>query len=580
MRWVSFGFAVLFAAASLRAEPEPAPSAAPASALVGERAAGARSAGSGGSTGAAGAAGAAGASDDAAASAEAAAPPTSSAPSAEVAPAPSPSPPASALAPAPEEPVQPKPPPKPDAVARLGDITVLSFRVPGDGKSPEERARAAIKELNSAVDDPKGLEVRVERRRDRALIYAGATLVTQLFEEDAIAAGDSSLEVHAATAASSARRAITSARQQKSVSQTVFSLSLAVFLALIALFLMRRFGQVADRARVWLEENGDRVLSIRVQRIELITPAMLKSSALVALSLFKWFGQFAIFYTWLVAVLWRFDATRGYTQRLTGLTLSPASQFMERLAGALPILAVAAVAALAVFVLVRFVGLFFAAVARRETALSWLPPDLAHPTGVLLRIAIVITALVFAAPVVTGDSEGSLSRAGMVALFAIGFSATPLIATGLIGMVMLYGRRLRVDEHVEYAGELGRVSSINLFEVRLATAEGTEIRLPHLLLLRTPLRGLGRRPRIAAEIAVSADTLPSTALRVLDQAASRVGREARIELQAADADGLSYRVSVVCESLDARTVLTVALLEALAAASIPLGRSRFTTRSG
>lgn len=492
---------------------------------------------------------------------------------------PLPPPAASALGAAPHPSAAPeKPPAKTDAPVRLGDTKVFVFRVAAGDKSPTVRARAATEALVTALDDPN-LEVRVVRQGDAAIIYAGPTPVAQLFQEDALAAGDSSLDVHASFVAAKVRRAITSERERKSIASNVFSFSLVVFFALIALYLMRKVGEVADRIRSWLEHLGDRSLSVRVQRIELVTPAMLKSTSLIALGLAKWLGQFGIFYTWLLLVLSLFEATRGYTQRLTGFVVTPFSQFAERMAIALPLLVVATIAGLAVFILVRFVGLFFAGAARQETALAWLPPDLAQPTSVLLRIALVVGSLVFAAPVVTGDPNGSLGRAGAVALIVIGLSGTPLFATGLVGAFVIYGRRLRVGEHIEFAGALGRIASINLLELRLETAERTELRLPHLLLLRSPLRGLGRMPRLSIELSVGAGSSPSSVVRVLEQAAGRVARDISIELLGADADGVAYRVSAVCDSLETRTVLVAALLEALSGAGIPLGRSRGTARS-
>ena len=115
-------------------------------------------------------------------------------------------------------------------------------------------------------------------------------------------------------------------------------------------------------------------------------------------------------------VLSLFEATRGYTQKMTGVVVAPLSQLMTRLATALPLLVVAALAAVSVFVLVRFVGLFFASVARGETPLGWLPADLAAPTSVLLRSGIVIAALVFLAPIVTGDADGVVTRVGIIAI--------------------------------------------------------------------------------------------------------------------------------------------------------------------
>jgi small-conductance mechanosensitive channel len=253
---------------------------------------------------------------------------------------------------------------------------------------------------------------------------------------------------------------------------------------------------------------------------------------------------------------------------------------MQRLASALPLLVVAGIAALSVFVLVRFVGLFFAGVARRETALHWLPPDLAGPVSVLLRIGIIIAALVFAAPVVTGDPDGALGRAGAIALVALGLAATPIFATGLLGAVVLFGRRLRVGEHVCVSGSMGRISSINLMEIRLETSDRLELRIPHLLLLRVPLHGLGMRPRVSVELSVAADYLPSRVIPVLDQAAARIGRDVSVDVLGVDGDGIGYRVSALCDSLDARSQVAVALLEALAAAELPLGRRVGASRPG
>ncbi len=194
------------------------------------------------------------------------------------------------------------------------------------------------------------------------------------------------------------RDTIDSERKRAAIAKSVFSISLLVFFGLIAFYLIGKLGEFAESAREFLDKRPDRELSIKVQKIEVMRPATLRSSAVMALSLGKWLGQAAIAYAWLVVALSLFEATRNYTQRLTGFVLGPVSQLMERVAMALPLLVVAGLAGMAVFVLVRFVGLFFASVSRGETPLPWLPADLAAPTSVLLRSGIVVAALVFAGP--------------------------------------------------------------------------------------------------------------------------------------------------------------------------------------
>lgn len=460
---------------------------------------------------------------------------------------------------------------------RLGETTVFTLRVAAGGKGPDERARLASKALAFAAEEAHS-EMRVVRQGDVLLVYAGKTLIVQLFEADALAL-DIPLDVLAANVASESQQALESERRRSRVQNNVYSLSLVVFFALIAFYVARKLGEVMQRARHWLEENGDRVLAIRVKGIELVTPAVLKSTALVSLGLAQWIGQLGIFVAWLAAVLSRFESTRGYTSELTRFLVSPFSQFMGRLAAALPLLVVASIAALFVFVLVRFLGLFFAGVSRRETSLTWLPADLAAPASVIFRVAVIICALIFAAPVVTGGTDGALGRAGAIALVALGLASVPLLASGLMGSVVLFGRRLRVGEHVEIDGRVGRIVGINLLELRLDTAERAELRIPHLMLFSRSLRGLGLRPRLSVEIVAAADASPSQVFPLLDQSAGRVGRDVTVELLSADVDGVVYRVSAACDSLDARSLLTASLLEGLSRAGVSLGRAPARARS-
>jgi small-conductance mechanosensitive channel len=486
-----------------------------------------------------------------------------------------PAPGASSVTPAPS--ASSRPPIAKGTPVRLGETTVFAIRVPGGGKTAEARARLATTALSLAVEDTSS-ELRVLRQGEVLLVYAGKTLIVQLFEADARAAGDIPLDVLAANVASEAQQAIESERRRSRIQKNVYSLSLVVFFGLIAFYVARKLGEAGQRARAWLEESGDRVLAIRVKGVEIATPAVLKSTALVGLGLAQWISQFAIFGAWLVAVLSRFESTHGYTTQLTDLIVSPLSQLMGRLAATLPVLVVASLAALAVFVLVRFLGLFFAGVSRRETALTWLPADLAASASVILRIAIVIAALIFAAPIVTGDSEGALGRAGAVALIAIGLAAVPLLASGIVGSLMLFGRRLRVGEHLEIEGRLGRVTSLNLLELRLEISDRSELRVPHLLLLFRSLRGLGVRPRLSVDVTTSVEASPTHVIAVLDQAAGRVGRDVSVELLSADADGVLYRVSAACDTLDERSPLAASLVEGLLRAGISLGRSSARAR--
>jgi Mechanosensitive ion channel len=469
---------------------------------------------------------------------------------------------------------EPEPAPVPAFGVKLSDDTVFSLRAVLGGKTPEVRAREASEQLRRAFESETSSDVVILRRGSVALLSVGKTPIVELSEEEAELAGATSLDVHAASTASAIHQKLLSDRKRAAIAKSAFSFSLVVFFALIAFYLIRKLGEFAERARAWLEARTDRDLSVRFQGIEFVRPAMLRSTGVLGLSTLKWLAQLGVAYTWLVVVLSLFESTRGYTQKLTGFVLAPLSQLMARLATALPLLVVAVLAALAVFVIVRFVGLFFASVARGETPLGWLPNDLAAPTSVLLRAGIVIAALVFLAPVVTGDTDGVLGRVGVISLVALGLASTPVLASGTVGAIWLYGRRLRVGEFVELGAYRGRVSELNLLELRLIVTDRTELRVPHLLTLVRPLRLLGARPRLTLDLYVHASCSVTEVRSLLAMVAGKVGSEPSVEIVSADADAIRFRIAATCESLEARTAFHIAALDALSGAGVTLGRDR------
>ena len=75
------------------------------------------------------------------------------------------------------------------------------------------------------------------------------------------------------------RQALASEHQRSRIAETVFSFSLVVFFALIALYLIKKVASLARRLSAWLDEHGDGLLRISIKNIELVRPAVLRSTA-------------------------------------------------------------------------------------------------------------------------------------------------------------------------------------------------------------------------------------------------------------------------------------------------------------
>lgn len=456
------------------------------------------------------------------------------------------------------------------AIVRVHEREVFTVRAPRAGRTPIERARAASEALGTLVGESELPPARVEEQGATATVFVGKTPVVSLGPEDAAAAGDIALNVHAASVATRVQEALRLEQKRSAIATTVFSVSLVVFSGLIAFLLLRRVNLFEDKARTWMEAHPARLPAVRLGQIEVVSPPAVRGAINIALHVGQRFAQLAIVYAWLIVALSLFESTRGYTTKLTGFVVTPVSTLMSRTGSALPVLVVGVIAALALALVVRFVGLFFGSVGRGETKLGWLPSDLAGPTSVLVRAGIVIVALIAAAPLLTGSDEGALSRAGIAALVTIALACTPVLACGAVGVPVVFGRRLRRGDFVEAGGRSGRVRGVTLLELRLEDACGCEVRVPHLLGLWYPTRIVGRAPMISIAITIDPRSPLAKVRAALLTGCGKMSTRAKIELVSLDADGARYRVS--CPD-DPAADLAAAIADALAADGIALGRA-------
>jgi hypothetical protein len=457
---------------------------------------------------------------------------------------------------------------------RVHERTVFFLRASRAGQSPRDRARAASSALEAVLEDPSEPSARIEEPPGSAVVFVGTAPIVTLGTDDAISAGgDVSLHVYAAGVASKIDDALRVERRRSAIAEHVFSLSLLVFSGLLAFLLFRRVGDLSGRLRLWVKTNPDRIPALRLGRIEVVRPVAVRGAVSIALALAHRLAQFALAYSWLIFALSRFDATRPYTDRLAGFVLVPLSALIGRLGAALPLVVVAAIAAVALGIAVRFVDLFFGGIERGETHLAWVPRDLAAPTSVLVRAAMVLLSLVLAAPLITGTDDGALSRAGVVALAALGIAATPVLASAAAGVPAVFGRRLRPGDFVEAGGRAGIVRDVTLLELVLEDAFGCEVRVPQLLGLWHPIRVLGSAPLASIEVVVDPRERPAKVEEALVGAVVATCERARVELLSLDADGARWRVSGIPKHAKGAASLADAVARAIADQKIELGHA-------
>jgi small-conductance mechanosensitive channel len=459
------------------------------------------------------------------------------------------------------------------APVSIHDRKVFEVLVRRGDRSREERAAEATRVLERLLEEKEEAEIHAQVEGDVAVVYGGKSPIVQLGAEDAAAAGDARISDTAEGVAAKIRAALRAERQRSAIATTVFAFSLLVFSGLIAFLLVRKVAELIGRLRAWLDESPGRLPALRVGGIEVVQPAAVRGGITVALSAANLVAHLGVFYAWVLIALSLFEATHDYSQRLTGFVLTPVSALVGRVVLALPLLVIALITVLAVGVALRFVRLFFGSVARGETTVGWMPRDLAEPTSILVRSGIVVVTLVVAAPLVTGTDDGTLSRAGVVALVSIGLAATPVAACAAAGVAVVFGRRLRVGDIAGVGGCEGRVRALTMLEVLLEDEDGCAVHVPHLVSLWRPTRVVSAYA-VAVELSIDAGIDLAHVVELLREAAGTVGASPRVLVLGLDADGAHVRVAVAPRAGADRNALYCALSAALQAQGVALGRRR------
>ncbi len=456
-------------------------------------------------------------------------------------------------------------PPAPAAEVRLRDQRVLTILADRSGRTAAERARAASQALTLAHEEDPAAVASVEVREGAALVKVGRTPVLELGPEDVQAAGAPGIAELAQATAGNVDHALRAERRRASVAEAVFDVSLVVLSALAAWLLLRKLADLDLLIETRIRSRWRGIPALRIGGVEVVSPAGMAGALAVAIRVGRWLLQIGVAWGWLVFALSLFPVTRGTGLALGRVVLGPAAGTLARIGGSVPTVVAAGIALLVLGVVLRGVRLFFHSVAVGETHLSWLPAELALPAGQLARVAIVVLAAVFAAPILTGSDQGTLAHLGTAALLAVALAAAPALANVAAGLPRLLGRTYRTGHVAEIGRTVGVVRSVSLLDVEIEDATGRRVLVPHLATLWAPTRLPGLAPAARFEVVVDAAHDQALVREILLRTG---GPGTSADLVRLDAGGAVYGVA------GPGADLAVRVSSALRAEGVPLGRGR------
>lgn len=169
-------------------------------------------------------------------------------------------------------------PPTGEAMVRLREHRLFSIRVSRGGTAAEQRARDATKALNGVLEAPGDRTVRYEEEGEQATLFAGNVPILQFGPEDAVAAGDASLRVHAANAVAIVNRALRAEERRQRLQDIVLNISLVVFVGLIVFLIVRKLGELEGAVERWLDSRPQGTPAVRLGNVELASERAVRAA--------------------------------------------------------------------------------------------------------------------------------------------------------------------------------------------------------------------------------------------------------------------------------------------------------------
>lgn len=393
--------------------------------------------------------------------------------------------------------------PEPSVAASPNDVqeapvvvfnrTVLSFRVPYLGMSPQERARRSMANIQQALDMGGHGVVTVKATPQGQLIFVDELMTVILSPDDVDPLTGDSLDKLTARTVLALQQSIKATQEARDTHHLLISMALVVVATVLAVVLYVAAGFVRKR-----------LLSALMQFVERKTAALgagateiLRRDRIVSvirkvdLSL-RWALGLLVSYAWLSFVLQRFPYTRPWGEGLHAYLLSVAGKLAMGVVGAVPGLVVAILILLMARAVVGALGSFFERVGQGHVGVHWMSPESAGPTRRIATWLIWLFALAMAYPYLPGAQTEAFKGMSVLIGLMMSMGASSFVGQVAGGMILTYSSMLRKGEYVRIGEHEGTVVSIGAFNTRIRTGLGEEITLPNSLIVGSATKNYSR----------------------------------------------------------------------------------------
>ncbi len=356
------------------------------------------------------------------------------------------------------------------------------FRVRSVPSTPaEQRAAGIAGRIRNLARDP-GFQAESLRLVDRdglLTIVAGEARVMVVTGADAALEGTGTRELGQVLLPRIARAVeeYRSARQLKALLLSG-ARALGATALLAAALLLAGWGK--KRVEAFAERHyRARVHAVRIKSFEIVRGERLWGLVRWVLDAARVVAVLVVLYLYLGSVLGAFPFTRWMAVRLGRWVMGPIETMASALLAEIPDLIFLAVLFAAVRYLVRFVRLFFNAVAEGRVEIEGFDREWALPTYKLARLAVIAFGLVVAYPYIPGSGSAAFKGVSLFigVVFSLGSSAA--ISNTVAGYALTYRRAFRVGDRIRVGEVFGDVIAVRLQVTHVRTPKNEEVVIPN-----------------------------------------------------------------------------------------------------
>lgn len=385
----------------------------------------------------------------------------------------------------------PNTPPKSGGSAETGapvqvdGKTILTVRESLFTFSPQQRAQAIADRIEWLSKQPENhiLTVRTENQGNFTVIVSGDTVLATVTDADANAAGkdrDALAEDYAGRI-----RAAAEGLQRKFGLKSILLSALYAILAAAALVLLLKllgiaFPKFYEKLQAW---HGVYIRSVRIQKLELMPAERITAVVRVLAGAVRVLLTLALLYAYVTLTFSFFPWTQGFSSGLLRSVLWPVRVVgSAALAYAPNVLFIVVIVAAAYYV-IKFVKVFFVAIARRSITLPDFYPEWAMPTYRISRFLVIAFTAVIIFPYLPGSNSPAFRGVSIFLGLLLSLGSSSAIANVVAGTVLTYTRAFHVGDRVKIADSTGDVIEKTLLSTRIRTIKNEEISIPNALVL-------------------------------------------------------------------------------------------------